>query len=115
MKATQLTLYSADWNCCRCNTHKEDFNHIWLCPDIRLVLKTIISDSIAHLKQQIFIQTSKHVFSSDINTLLEPSHDIWAIKAYSHGFTFIDIVKGIVPTFLPNTFTKFTKSSSSTN
>ena len=115
MKATQPAIYSADWKCCRCNNNNEDFNHIWLCPEIRSVLKTIISDSINHLKQQIFIQISKNIFSPDINKLLEPSHEIWAIKVNSHGFTFIDLVKGIILFLLLDTLTKFTKSSSSTN
>ena len=115
IKVTQPQLYLPLWKCCRCNIHNEDFNHIWLCPAIRQNMRSLISESIAQLKLQLFIYTSKSVFADNINNLLNPSHTIWSLQAKPHDFSFIDLIKGIIPNILSSTLTTFTKSSSTTS
>ncbi|CAI2201991.1 4225_t:CDS:1, partial [Funneliformis geosporum] len=59
MKATQPTIYNTTWLCCRCNTDKEYFNHIWTCPKAKKEMKRIIIAALNILKNQLFIHTSR--------------------------------------------------------
>src|SRR5215217_7340869 len=110
MKATQPTIYNSSWTCCRCNIDKEHFNHIWICPKAKKKMKQIIIAALNVLKNQLFIHTSRTVYPPDIN-----SHPFWALKEDPYNITFIDFIKGIVPTALSQLLNSFTKSSSCTS
>src|SRR5215216_6822164 len=78
-------------------------------------MKDIINRALIVLKQQIFIQTSKLVYPEDISSLLLSTHPYWSLRADPYNFTFIDFIKGIVPTALPNLLDSLTKSSVTTS
>src|SRR5215216_642947 len=101
--------------CCHCNIDKEHFNHIWICPKAKKEIKQIIFAALNVLKDQLFIHTSRTVYPPDINSLLIPSHPFWTLKEDPYNITFIDFIKGIVPTALPQLLNSFTKSSSRTS
>src|SRR5215216_6128604 len=101
--------------CCHCNIDKEHFNHIWICPKAKKDMKQIINAALKVLKNQLFIHTSQTVYPPDINSLLIPTHPFWALKEDPYNITFIDFIKGIIPTALPQLLNSFTKSSSRTS
>ncbi len=86
-----------DWKCQICGIENEDFDHVWLCSENRLILQSIMEESIFYLMEQLLIDNENF---KDDNDLAE-FHDFWNISRYDpNSFTFIDLIKGIIPLLL---------------
>ena len=86
-----------NWNCLMCNQYSETFNHVWCCSQHRHILHGIIY---RHQKRLVsivkdFNQGIKQLTHTD---LAHPT--LWTISYSATQFTFINLVKGIIPSFL---------------
>ena len=108
MKLRRLDLYE-DWLCPVCDTDKETFNHVWICSKhvSTLTLMTI------PLKQELNNIIREHTNTALLNQFYEDDN-IWDIIISNNSFTFIDLIKGIVPTSLTTYINSFVKSQSLT-
>src|SRR5688572_24441371 len=95
IKKRRPDLYK-NWLCPVCEDEREFFAHIWSCPatssNINYVINTIkqeLIDSIKFIEPKLKYRN----LNIDHSTLWLPSFDL-------HEFTFIDLIKGIVPEFL---------------
>ena len=87
----------------------EDFDYVWLCSENRLILQSIMEDSIFYLMEQLLIDNENFKDDKD----LADFHDFWDICRYDpNSFTFIDLIKGIIPLSLSQKIRKFTKKCS---
>ena len=108
MKLRRLDLYD-DWLCPVCNIEKETFNHVWLCSKhIRtLTLMTIpLKQELNNIIRQYTNTTLPNQFYEDEN--------IWDVIISDDSFTFIDLIKGIIPTSLTTYIKSFVKTHSLT-
>jgi hypothetical protein len=116
LKESRPDLYDNNWQCCRCLTHLETFNHLWTCPQGRRTINTIINHALTILKDQLFIHTSSREWSDDLSQIFDPLFTFWTFSTpSSSSFNFIDIIKGIVPAYLYNCINSFTKNKRKTN
>ena len=107
MKLRRPDLYK-HWNCQMCYSHKETFNHVWLCSQHRHNLHGIIY-RIKHLLISLINQYSSNVNRITLRHLSHPT--LWTIDASDSHLTFIDLIKGIVPSFLVRIINDFIKDS----
>ena len=107
LKRTRPDLYGPAWKCCRCNFSNETFSHLWTCISVTPILNSIIRDTIQTLKNQIYIHTSRTNWSDELKLLLDPTNNFWSTDDTNNSLTFIDLIKGIVPSKLYRTINDF--------
>ena len=97
MQALRPHVYNASWSrCIKCRQQQESFQHVWICPNTIDVLYQIIQSS----KQQLLdwaLQLKKPEIQ-DLSPLTTSA--IWSVPLNghnSHHFSFLDLIKGIVP------------------
>jgi ribonuclease HI len=96
------------WNCPSCKNEKKTFSHIWLCQQHRHIMNTIIFNQKKELVRLIRHFGNTPGFSS--RDLLHD--DLWIISFRSDRFTFIDLIKGVVPLSLFNIINSFLHNNS---
>jgi RNase H len=90
-----------DWNCPVCNDSPETFTHIWTCHQHRATLASICLAN----KKSLVALVREHSLDFSFSHL---SHStLWSLDFDSLELTFLDILKGIVPAFLPNKINSF--------
>jgi hypothetical protein len=95
-------IYDASWLCFRCELEHENFNHVWTC-------------SASHNDINYITHQAKLLLAEEISTLIPSFQDtslsqldtLWILPQFplknSHNFiSFIDLIKGVVPTKLSN-------------
>jgi hypothetical protein len=95
-------VYDKDWTCCRCNLDEnENFNHLWLCTDSRTDFYNIIPQA------KILLQDTIELFTSNTSNIhrVFANANLWDLpftnNPNSHTFfSFIDLIKGIIPSSL---------------
>lgn len=103
MKKRRPDLYDS-WNCPMCENEPETFIHIWSCPNNRSQLAHICYNNRKKLINSVncYKQSNKKFKYSDLN-----HNTIWELDHNQDYLTFIDLVKGIVPSFLTSTINSY--------
>jgi len=115
LKISRPDLYDDNWTCCKCLTEKETFDHIWLCSSNHRILNQITHSAFILLKNQLFIQTSKTVWSNELNELMNPTFDYWTPNVNTFmKFNIVDMIKGIIPSHLFLCINNFTNCNKKT-
>ncbi|CAI2202080.1 4146_t:CDS:1, partial [Funneliformis geosporum] len=83
-------IYDLSWLCIRCNIMHEDFNHIWTCASVYQDMLNIINLLKFYLKE---------ITQVDNFTPLLDHLFVWPPPLFS-SFSFVDIIKGVVPSEL---------------
>jgi ribonuclease HI len=96
------------WNCPTCKNEIETFSHIWLCQQHRHIMNTIIFNQKKELVQLIRHFGNFPEFSS--RDLLHD--DLWTLAFQPDQFTFIDLIKGVVPLSLFNVIESYLHNKS---
>ncbi len=107
MKLRRPDLYK-DWNCVMCHNNKESFNHVWTCDQHLSLIQRIIYNQKKALIQLVKEYTKGNKLFSFAD-LVHPT--LWSISYSSTDFTFIDIIKGVVPAFLFKQIHKYINNS----
>jgi hypothetical protein len=94
LKKRHPLIYNTSWKCFRCHAENEDFSHIWTCISVQAELFNIIELSKQHLIQ---------CTNSNIDILVLNNMDIWKLSTLTN-LSFLDLIKGVVPTSLHNIF-----------
>ncbi|CAB4424258.1 unnamed protein product [Rhizophagus irregularis] len=102
MKKSLLDLYDG-WMCPICGLHEETFNHVWTCSGHYDILNNVRDKTINHLLTWI-LEYNDNI--QDFNDLM--ALDIWDISYDPNVFTFIDLVKGIIPMSLSELLNSWT-------
>ncbi|CAB4420682.1 unnamed protein product [Rhizophagus irregularis] len=102
MKKSLLDLYDG-WMCPVCGLHDETFNHVWTCSGHYGIINDIRDKTINHLLTCI-LEYNDNI--QDFNSLL--ALDIWDISYDPDVFTFIDLIKGIIPMSLSELLSSWT-------
>ena len=87
-----------DWNCPLCDNHQETFKHIWICEDTCLPLKILRNRHMMKL-----INLIRYASGSDRAIDFRQIRRLPFLQKLYYSdfhFTFIDILKGIVPLIL---------------
>ena len=92
-------VYNKDWVCCHCELESEDFNHLWLCPKSLIDLQNIIPQAKILLQDTINLLTTSG--TSNMSFFFD-NNPLWNLprfnQPYIHTFfSFIDLIKGIIP------------------
>ena len=98
LKITKPHIYKASWYCCKCNTSKETWFHLWFCHRSIDTLKDIRDQTLDKFSDLVILN-SRHKRS-------EIRHDLatspfWIIPtsqptAINH-FSFADLITGLIP------------------
>ena len=104
MKHIQPDIYK-DWYCPRCNKFEENFNHVWLCEANGMTVFNIMST----FRQQLL--DNLIYFDNSISSEFLSHDTLWNIGEHPENFTFIDIIKGIVPSFFTDKIFSVTNNS----
>ena len=84
------------WKCPICENADENFTHIWTCPNHMPILCHIVIQS----KQEL-IDLIRQMGDINLNTNIDLNIDnIWDVNFSTTDFTFIDLLKGIIPNSL---------------
>ncbi|CAB4389792.1 unnamed protein product [Rhizophagus irregularis] len=102
MKKSLLDLYDG-WMCPICGLQEESFNHVWTCSGHYDIINNIRYKTINHLLTWI-LEYNDNI--QDFNALM--ALDIWDISYDLNVFTFIDIIKGIIPISLSELLNSWT-------
>ncbi|CAB4377397.1 unnamed protein product [Rhizophagus irregularis] len=102
MKKSLLDLYDG-WMCPICGLHDETFNHVWTCSGHYDIIHNIRDKTINHLLTWI-LEYNDNI--QDFNALM--ALDIWDISYDPYVFTFIDLIKGIIPMSLSELLSSWT-------
>jgi hypothetical protein len=102
MKKSLLDLYDG-WMCPICGLHDETFNHVWMCSGHYDIINIIRDKTINHLLTWI-LEYNDNI--QDFNNLM--ALDIWDISYDPSVFTFIDLIKGIIPMSLSELLNSWT-------
>jgi hypothetical protein len=109
IKKRRLDLYK-HWDCLLCHNEKEDFNHVWSCPQNRQKVQQISHETKEELCTQINNNNKKK--NNNINSTILMEHStIWSVDNDPNNLTFIDMIKGIVPSFITNKIQNYTTNS----
>lgn len=92
LKKSRPDLYTG-WFCPVCCIEKENFSHIWLCEKIIDQTKYIAQ----HYKKELIELIQEFNSRSNLTVSDIELDSIWEVKHSSLEFTFIDLIKGIVP------------------
>ena len=105
MKLRRPDLYE-HWNCQMCYQHKESFEHVWICSQHTHILNGIIY----RIKHLLISLVRKFSTSDDRISLRHLSHShLWSPVPSPSQLTFIDLIKGVVPSFLVRIIDNFVK------
>ncbi|EXX54035.1 hypothetical protein GLOIN_2v1777499 [Rhizophagus irregularis DAOM 181602=DAOM 197198] len=102
MKKLLLNLYDG-WMYPICGLYDETFNHVWMCSGHYDIIKNIRDKTINHLLTWI-LEYNDNI--QDFNALM--ALDIWDISYDPNVFTFIDLIKGIIPMSLSELLNSWT-------
>src|ERR1044071_7268728 len=91
-----------------CHNDKETFNHVWTCDQHLSHIQRIIYNQKKALIQLVKEYTNGNKLFSFVD-LVHPT--LWSISYSSTDFTFIDIIKGIVPAFLFRQINKYVNNT----
>ncbi|CAB4482864.1 unnamed protein product [Rhizophagus irregularis] len=100
MKKSLSNIYD-NWLCPVCSDVIEDFNHIWSCVCHVNILQKIVRDSRHFILTAINYNIKSdfcHISLTDINSL----DNFWDYSIDNNCLTFIDFIKGFIPTTLSN-------------
>ncbi|GES83285.1 hypothetical protein GLOIN_2v1777499 [Rhizophagus clarus] len=110
MKKSFLEIYD-DWKCPSCGLEDETFNHVWSCDEYKNTLLRIRNRTIDLLVYWI-LECDSHLQNVPVASSLHSLH-IWDIGYNINEFTFIDLIKGIIPSMLYHTINSWiTKDNS---
>ena len=92
-------VYDKDWKCCRCDLDTEDFNHLWLCSKSSIDFQNIISQAKILLQDTVNLFTTSG--SSNMSSFFN-NNPLWILPIFNQPhihtfFSFIDLIKGIIP------------------
>ena len=107
LKSTQKHIYHNSWKCCRCAIENETFDHIWLCISSSSIMTDILDCTKNFLLHQL---TSLQFTPSILLIQYLNSDDLWTIVSKNDSLTFIDLIKGIIPSNLFNNIQCITNS-----
>lgn len=111
MKKRRLDLYQ-HWLCPMCQQQKETFNHVWLCPDHKDILLDIIEYNI----HQLIVLIKDNVELRNYPVFQDfDDQFLWSLEYLDNQFTFIDIIKGIIPLFFFNKINNFVNNNDITS
>ncbi|CAB4376945.1 unnamed protein product [Rhizophagus irregularis] len=102
MKKSLPDLYDG-WMCPICGIQDKSFNHVWTCSGHYDIINNIRDKTINHLLTWI-LECNDNI--QDFNALM--ALDIWDISYDPNMFTFIDIIKGIIPMSLSELLNSWT-------
>ncbi|EXX53984.1 ribonuclease H-like domain-containing protein [Rhizophagus irregularis DAOM 181602=DAOM 197198] len=102
MKKSLFDLYDG-WMCPICGLHDETFNHVWTCSGHYDIINNIRDKTINHLLTWI-LEYNDNI--QDFNALM--ALNIWDISYDPNVFTFIDLIKGIIPMLLSDLLSSWT-------
>jgi hypothetical protein len=109
MKKSFFKLYD-EWKCPICGLENETFYHVWSCDEHKATLKAIRDDTFNNLINWILEYNEDISIINDLYVL-----NIWDITYDSYHFTFIDLIKGIIPSTLSQCINSWTnKNNTST-
>ena len=97
LQALRPHVYDNSWSrCIKCKQQTESFQHIWICPITLDILYQIIQSA----KQQLLDWTLqlKRPEIQDLSPLITSA--VWSVPLNghnSHHFSFLDLIKGVVP------------------
>src|SRR5215216_3427784 len=111
VKATQEHIYHRSWKCCRCDLENETFDHIWLCTASLPIIVDIMECTKNFLLQQL---TASQLNPSTALIHYLNTDDLWKITYDNNSLTFIDLIKGIIPSSFFNHIQCITNSLKST-
>src|SRR5205823_1833978 len=92
-------VYDKDWKCYRCDLDTEDFNHLWLCSKSSIDFQNIIPQA------KILLQDTVNLFTtsgcSNMSSFLN-NNPLWILPIFNQPhihtfFSFINLIKGIIP------------------
>ncbi|GES99352.1 hypothetical protein GLOIN_2v1777499 [Rhizophagus clarus] len=110
MKKSFLEIYD-DWKCPSCGLEDETFNHVWSCDEHKNTLLRIRNRTIDLLVYWI-LECDSHLQNVPVASSLHSLH-IWDIGYNINEFTFIDLIKSIIPSMLYHTINSWiTKDNS---
>ncbi len=94
VKKNLLEIYDG-FPCCFCADTDETFNHVWLCEYRRTKMISIIIEIKAKLVELINqeLEERSKITLQELDSL----SDLWRIRYCDNNFSFIDIIKGIIP------------------
>jgi len=112
LKITKPHIYKASWYCCKCNTSKETWFHLWFCHHSIDTLKNIRDQTLDKLSDLVILN-SQHKWSEIRNDFATSS--FWIIPtsqltAVNH-FSFTDLITGLIPNNLVTTIEHHTTLS----
>ena len=92
-------VYDKDWKCCHCDLDSEDFNHLWLCPKSSIDFQILIPQAKILLQDTVNLLTTSG--SSNLSSFLN-NNPLWILPTSNQPhvhtfFSFIDLIKGIIP------------------
>ncbi|PKY60404.1 hypothetical protein RhiirA4_484066 [Rhizophagus irregularis] len=105
MKKSLFDLYDG-WKCPMCGMDDETFDHVWSCDEHRENIK-IIRDKTINQILTWMLEYNDNV--QDFNAII--ALNIWDISHDPNSFTFIDLIKGIIPMSLFNLLNTWTTKS----
>ena len=109
LQHTSPHLYDATRDCIQCSA-EESFAHVWTCSLKLPIQHQVISSFMQHLVQYFSVicptVTSQHLILIQLF-----AHPTWQSLSYHPlHFTFIDFIKGLIPTEFVNLVQSFTKN-----
>src|SRR5438067_1930927 len=96
MKKSNPDLFDG-WNCPMCGNAEESFVHVWTCPQNLQMVQLIASNAFDNLLTRI------HKYAKNgaaVKNYLGLAWLLLNVSYNSNRFTFIDLIKGIVPLIL---------------
>src|SRR5215208_5099081 len=112
MKSTQSHIYDQTWKCCICSLEDETFNHIWICNKNTQIMSDIVSNTKQYLLNQLVLLN--YIPPDNLYHYID-NDDIWLLDTNQDSLTFIDLIKGIIPSKFFNIINNITNSNKQTN
>jgi hypothetical protein len=103
-------LYQADWNCILCHTDKETWSHLWSCPSLIPLFKTLLHDTKLSFEQRIIPKATRHSslhFQAswhDLDCWKYPTPDTKGLLTFDY------LLRGFIPRDLTQEISKFCNS-----
>jgi ribonuclease HI len=97
MQALRPHVYDASWSrCIKCNQQQESFQHIWICPKTIEITHQIVQAAQQRLLDLVLQHKRPEV--QDLTPLTTSAMWFVPLNGHnSHHFSFLDLIKGIVP------------------
>ena len=91
-----------------CHDDKETFNHMWTCDQHLSHIQRIIYNQ----KKSLILLVKEYTKGNKLFSFKDLVHPtLWSISYSSTDFTFIDIIKGVVPAFLFRQINKYVNNT----